>query len=254
MRTVAILGAVGGAGATSVAAHLAAALFRQGHDVLALDCCPDNRLRLYFGMSLYDETGWATEYLQGNNWFGAGYVDADGHEFVPFGQLADGNAFDQICARLRAQPQWLAAQIEALHKTPDAIAVCDCPRVPDALRDQAIAAADLILLVASPDSVSYSVVADLLQRAAGDGLPELWVVLNGFDASRRLDRDIALLLRSRHGQRFAPVVIHRDESVREALACKQTVFRFAPSCQAAHDYSALGTWTLSRLGSPVALP
>ena len=57
MRTVAVIGASGGAGVTTVAASLARALHAAGHPALAFDINPDNTLRLPFGMHWDDRFG-----------------------------------------------------------------------------------------------------------------------------------------------------------------------------------------------------
>jgi cellulose biosynthesis protein BcsQ len=120
--------------------------------------------------------------------------------------------------------------------------------MPHALREQVLAVADLVLLVCSPDSLAYACATRIASDVHHAHGPSTMIVLNGFDSSRRLDRDISVLLRTQHKQSFSPVIVHRDESLREALACKQMVFDFAPSSQSAYDFSALATWTLARLG------
>lgn len=247
-----MIGAVGGAGATTVAAHLSTALALQQRHALAFDWCAENRLRLHFGMPVADGGGWASSLLAGSGWHAAAYRSNSGSnggvDFIPFGHLLNDRQLDRLADWLREHPHWFGEQLALLRAPEDTIVVCDCPRMPAALRDQVLAAAGLVLTVCAPDTVSYVTATHIAQGAAEAGAPHTAIVLNGFDASRQLDRDVALLLRAQHKARFAPVVIHRDESLREAVACKQTVFDFAPSSQAAYDFSALATWTLARLG------
>lgn len=253
------MGATGGAGATTVAAHLACALAVQQRPVLAIDLSPANALRLFYGMAWAQEQGWARQLLAGQAWQDAAWRDSQGRTFMPFGALRDDAAVDRLVQTLRAHPRWLRDRLDEIQLAPDTIVVCDCPTAPAALRDQALAAADLALLVCAPDTLSYAQATGRIERGWGEakglseaphsGLPpETAIVLNGHDPARRLDRDIALLLRSGYRSVFAPTLVHRDESLREALACKQTVFDFAPTSQAAHDCAALATWTLARLG------
>jgi cellulose synthase operon protein YhjQ len=254
VEIVAVLGAVGGAGATTIAAHLSAALSLQKRNTLVFDWCADNLLRLHFGMSLNDRMGWATCLLDKADWYTAAYRSSNNVDFVPFGQLHNDGELDRLTSWLKDQPSWFRNQLNKLNLPPDTIVVCDCPRMPAALRDQVLSVADAVLLVTSPDSVSYTKTTHMVARieaiahAQPNAAPETLLLLNGFDSSRRLDRDISVLLRTQHKNRLSPVLIHRDESLREALACKQTVFEFAPSSQAAHDFATLATWTLARLG------
>jgi cellulose synthase operon protein YhjQ len=242
------MSAVGGAGATTVAAQLSAALSLQQRDTLAFDWCQENRLRFHFGMPFDDRGGWATNFLHGREWYTAAYRSDNGLDFVPFGQLHDDAELERVTGRLKAQPAWFRNQLSLLRVPEDTVFVCDCPRTPAVLREQVMQAADLVLVVTAPDSVSYVTATGIGAAAGSARAPQTMLVLNGFDPSRQLDRDISVLLRSQSKRIFSPVVVHRDESLREALACKQTVFEFAPSSQAAYDFSALATWALARLG------
>lgn len=248
MKVVAVLSAIGGAGATTIAAHLATALHLQKRQTLAFDFCTENLLRLHFGMSWNDNGGFAADLLQGRDWHKSAYRSATGVDFVPFGQLTSEESLDRLTGWLKEHPGWFRNQLSAIQAPHDTITICDCPRMPAALREQVLTAADLILLVCSPDTVSYASATRIAAEVRMAHGPSTMIVLNGFDSSRRLDRDISVLLRTQHKASLSPVVVHRDESLREALACKQTVFDFAPSSQAAYDFSALATWTLARLG------
>lgn len=247
-KVVAVIGALGGAGATTVTAHLAVALVAQKRRALSVDFCPDNMMRLHFGMSWLDHGGFAADLLQGKEWHGAAYRSGNGHDFVPFGQLTADAELDRLVDWLRPQPYWFKEQLATLHLPSETVILCDCPRMPAVLREQCLAAADLVLLVGAPDTVSFAIAARIADGVMQEQATPTMIVLNAFDPSRRLDRDIAVLLRTQYRHAFSPVVIHRDESLREALACKQTVFDFAPSSQAAYEFSALATWTLARLG------
>jgi cellulose synthase operon protein YhjQ len=247
-KTVAVIGAVGGAGATTAAAHLSAALSLQQRDTLTFDWCTDNHLRLHFGMALHDRGGWAADLLAGKEWHAAAYRSGNDIDFVPFGQLTDEKELDRLVAWLNGNPTWFAKQLSSLRLPHDTFVVCDCPRMPAVLREQVLRAADFILVVSTSDTLSYAAATRIASGADQGSGPPTAIVLNAFDSSRRLDRDISMLLRTQHKERFSPVVIHRDEALREALACKQTVFDFAPSSQAAYDFSALATWVLARLG------
>ena len=258
MKVVAVIGVTGGAGATTAAANLSAALAWQKRDTLTFDFCATNALRLHFGMAWADDAGFARQLLNGQEWHTAAYRDGKDRPFVPFGALAHDDELERLTTALREQPHWFKSRLASVQLDSDAVVVCDCPSMPSVLREQVLAAADLVLLVCAPDPLSYARATDIVARIAASSvksrqdrdtpiLPAL-IVLNGFDSARRLDRDIALLLRTQYRPVFSPVLVHRDESLREALACKQMVLDFAPSSQAAYDFTALATWTLARLG------
>lgn len=248
MSLVVAIGAAGGVGATTVAAHLAAALARKGRLGAAVDLCPDNALRLHFGMEWSDPAGFALQVLAGRQWAEGAYLSSGGVPFLPFGGTADDGEVAHFAAWLEGQPGGLAGCLDLIPQRPDQAVVADAPRMPWRLGRQALAGAQLALVVAAPDAPSYASLPGLLEAAAAAGAAETWVLLNGFDPTRSLDRDMALLLSHDFGLRSAPVAIHRDESVREALACKETVFDYAPASRAAYDFESLAVWVLARLG------
>jgi len=248
MKTVAILGASGGAGVTTVAAHLAAGLAGSRRDVLAFDANPDNLLRLHLGMAWNDPLGFGHALATGADWHEAAYRSAGGVDFVPFGDLASDAELARLGRYMETHPNWLRSELATLALPADTIVVYDCPRLPSPFSAQVLAMADLVLVVMEPDAVSYAVATRMVARANQAGLPPAQLLLNQFEPARALHRDITVLLRSAFGDRMSPVTIHRDAHVGEALACKQTVFEFAPPSQAAHEFAALSTWVLARLG------
>ncbi|MGE5621508.1 MAG: cellulose biosynthesis protein BcsQ [Candidatus Bathyarchaeota archaeon] len=248
MNLVAVVPAAGGVGATTLAAHLAVSLARKRRLGAAVDLCPGNALRLHLGMDWQDAAGLAAQVAAGRPWSDGAYVSSGGVPFLPFGRTGREDGGTHLAAWLEAQPGGLGGCLEQIRLPSGGILLADAPRLPWQLTRQALARADLTILVAAPDAASYAGLPALLEGVADAGCTEVRVVINGFDPCRDLDRDMALLLANDPGLDLAPVMVHRDEAVREALACKQTVFDYAPSCQAAHDFEALATWVVARLG------
>src|SRR5262245_57633827 len=114
MKVVAIIGATGGAGATTAAAHLSAALAMQKRASLALDFSPVNALRLHLGMAWTDGSGWARQVLQGHDWHTAAWRDGQGRHFLPFGALDHDEALERVTQWLRERPLWLRDQLAAV--------------------------------------------------------------------------------------------------------------------------------------------
>lgn len=243
MSVTAIIGAAGGVGTTTVAAHLASAIGQQHKSVLCFDFCPTNVLRLHFGSTLTDGAGFAAALLAHTPWQEAAYTSAAGVRFLPFGRLPDDAALERLGHWLQARPYWFRDSVASIELAPDAMIICDCPRLPAALREQVLAAADLTLVVSAPDPLSLASATGMAQRP---GAGAAAILLNRFEAARALDRDMQLLLRHRYAGLAAPLVIHRDESLREALAHKLTIFDYAPAAQAAQEFAALATWAIVR--------
>lgn len=250
MNVIAVAGTCGGVGVTTVAAQLAAGLVAQRRHTIAFDFSPDNALRLHFGMAWDDETGLAPAIITGQPWHETAFRSAGDVDFIPFGKPGDGHTAADLEPSLAAQPRWLASCIEELDMPAETYVICDCPRTDSALRSQALAAADLTLIVATPDALSYASACAAAEAAWEQGAREIAFVLNGFDPTRALDQDVAMLMRTDFSANLAPVVLHRDESLREALASKQSVFDYAPSSRAVYDFSALAMWVVAHMAHP----
>ncbi|STL20410.1 cell division protein [Escherichia coli] len=62
----------GGVGTTTITAALAWSLQMLGENVLVVDACPDNLLRLSFNVDFTHRQGWARAMLDGQDWRDAG--------------------------------------------------------------------------------------------------------------------------------------------------------------------------------------
>jgi cellulose synthase operon protein YhjQ len=254
MRVVSITGISGGVGATTVVAELAATLVSRGRRTLAFDFSTRNTLRLHFGMAWNDSHGLAPQVLSGKPWNEAAYRCENGVDFLPFGKCNEQDAASFFCL-LQQDADWLSSCLGQLDADDDTCVLIDCPATGSTLCPQAQALADLILVVLEADTLSYAAFAESQTGVAPEHAGKVFYLLNGFDPTRELDRDIAKLLRADLGQRLCPVTIHRDESVREALASKLSLDAYAPSSQAAADFAALSTWLVAKLANverPVA--
>jgi len=243
LSILAVTGVKGGAGCTAVVAGLAGAWSRQKKAVLALDLCRQNLLRLHFGMDWHERDGWHARLVAGRDWSGAAWRTPDGLGFVPHGSLRDGTV-----AAVLNDPHWLADELAGLALPSDCRLLLDTP-LSGRERDQALVAASQVLVVLPPEPLSCGLVEPVEAELSthGVGPEKLLYVLNRFDPTRQLDRDVELLLREMLGARLAPLPVHRDEAVREALAMQQQLVDYAPHSQACDDFNQLATWLSIRL-------
>ena len=70
-------------------------------------------------------------------------------------------------------------------------------------------------------------------------------LLNQFDASSPLHRDVRAILQQQLGDRLLPFVLRRSSLVSEALAEGMTVIDYAPGSEVAADYRDLAGWLRS---------
>jgi cellulose synthase operon protein YhjQ len=79
-------------------------------------------------------------------------------------------------------------------------------------------------------------------------------LLNQFDASLSLHRDVRDMLLQKYGERLLPFVIHRSTAVSEALAEGLTVLDYAPASEVASDILHFAGWvrSLANAGASVS--
>jgi cellulose biosynthesis protein BcsQ len=86
---------------------------------------------------------------------------------------------------------------------------------------------------------------DAFFRTHDDGegrVVEPFYVLNRFDVSIPLHRDVREVLRQQLGDRLLPFILRRSPTVNEALAEGMTVVDYAPKSPVTEDYANLSNW------------
>jgi cellulose synthase operon protein YhjQ len=246
MKTIALVSAVGGAGRTTFTAILAGLLAARGHPALAVECDPRNLLALHFGQAESAREGLAAYLLAAaGERMGAALRSDDEVLFVPWGEAGDtAPAAAAIDARLHAEPDWLRGLLARVDLPGNALALVDTPAWPSAHAAQAIAAADLVLVLLPPSPAACATLPRL--RAALAGHPgDCAYVANAVLPARPLHTDILALLRRTLGTAMLPYQVHADAGVPEALARGENFCLGEPDSQAAHDLQGLASW-LSR--------
>ena len=247
MPSLAVISLAGGVGRTTLAATLATLAARAGHASLAVDWDPQNLLALHFGMEHPPAEGLAANAANGLPWQGSALRSADGAVVLPFGRLNVEQLRDWYPQMARDRG-WLAERLAQIAPPATASArqwtFLDTPRAPSLLTEQAMLAADAVLLVQRADPGALALLPQALAMAA---TRPLLAVLNGFDASRPLQQGVRAALQARLGARLVPHVVHRDEAVPEAWARLAALPEQAPHAQATHDMHGLLRWLEARL-------
>lgn len=238
MSTLAVYGIKGGSGATTIVAALGL-LWRQQRPVLAIDLCQQNLLRLHFGIAADERDGWCPRLLAGEDWTQAAWQAGERLHMVPYGRASAWARCPQL-----DRADWLETELSALALPHGTRTLLDLPGGAVRARRQGLGAASHVLVVLPADAASCALLDNLEDELVDSGIDVLntFYVLGQFDPVRRLDRDVEILLRKRLGARLAPLPIQRDASVREAFAVRQTLFAYAPECQAADDLRQLAVW------------
>ena len=234
MISLGLLGLRGGCGVSSLTAALGQALHSLGQRVLLVDLCPENLLRLHGGLPFADGGGWARALLDHQGWAEPLWRLQEGLCLLPYGRLASAEQA-QLERFLRGTPEFWSKRRAELAEHFDWL-LFDLPqRLPGHAAPDTL---DLTLRVLEADAACHA----LLQGWRGE---REWLLLNRFDPTRRLQRDLRLLWQQTLGARLVPQCVHADEALGEALAHKLPVGLHAPHSLAAQDVLSLATWCLA---------
>jgi cellulose synthase operon protein YhjQ len=223
MPLICVAAPKGGVGKTTLAANLAGALRRQGRAVLAMDCDPQNALRLHFGLPVRDGAGFLMELPHRPDWRALLRQTEAGVALLPHG-ANDIRAALRLAAALEREPELLLAPVRGMLAEPGLLLI-----------------ADLVVTVLLADATSAALVPEIDSgRFLGAGTlaalhaQKVRVVLNQVEASSRLSRAVAEALVRHLGPRLLGAVC-RDEAVAEALAAQHLLQALAPDSPAALD-------------------
>ena len=255
MRVIAVVSPLGGTGRTTLVAHLATLMARQGQPCLAIDLCTQNRLGRHLGMPEPPEVGWASMAAAGQWWAEGSVENSDRLAVLPFGESSS-TTLDAIHNQLHAQPHWLKAQLELLEVPTHCTVLLDTPLWPSPLAHAALRCADTVLvtLEASARScASLSGVSNLLLEAV-TAKTKQGVVVTRFDPRRISQRDALQTLRAHWGERLIPYTLHEDENISRALARSMCVYDFAPQAQSSHDLQGVYQWLMAPQATEIVQP
>lgn len=247
MPSLAVVSLAGGVGRTTLTAALATLAARAGHAALAVDWDPQNLLALHFGLDAPPAEGLAANAAANKPWHTSALQSSDGAVVLPFGGF-EPDRLRRWFTETGSQRDWLAEKLAQVDlpagSTGHSWTFIDTPRAPSLRTEQALHAADSVLLVLRADPGALALLPQALEIAAER---PLLAVINGFDASRPLQQGVRAALQARLGPRLVPHVIHRDEAVPEAYARLAPLHQQAPHAQATHDLHGLLRWLEGRL-------
>ena len=252
MSVIGVVSMKGGVGKTSLTANIATAMASVlgPNRVSVVDLDPQNALHLHCGVDDAESSGVCRQSLNNGNWSDMALPSAYDVLCMPYGVASEPErkAFEAL---LQLQPYWIGEQIAAAGLGRDSVVLIDTPPGPSVYLKQVFACADLVIVIVLADAASYATIPAMESWVASvsQGAPTTpcVYVVNQIDKSEVLNRDVVDLLSVKLEARMAPVGIHADESVREALAFQQPVLAYAPHGQASHDIARLADWLIDGL-------
>lgn len=247
MPLICVASPKGGVGKTTVTANLGYALQRLGRPVVLVDFDVQNALRLHFGLPLGLSQGFVESALAGADWRQLKVTSPSNIQVLPYGRVSATTrlAFEH---RLLNDPSFLKEGLADLLTIPNVIVLADTPPGPSAALSALIHQADLCIAVLLADAGSVALLPDIESGEffGSAGTETVRYVVNQVDRRRRLNRDVSVFLQARCGGALLGM-IHRDESLPEALASQQSVFAFDSASAAAHDLDMLAQRLLAAL-------
>ncbi|WP_084698421.1 cellulose synthase operon protein YhjQ/BcsQ [Muricoccus aerilatus] len=250
----------GGVGKTTLTANLADALHRLGHRVLAVDLDSQNALRLHFGVSLSDRSGFVAGLAQGGSaWRSQLRQTPSGVLLLPHGAMDLRGALD-LAVALDREPDLLGNPMREMLADPDLVVVADLPPGPSQALALLAPMATMVVGVLQAEAISAALVPEIESgRFLGTGTMaallagRLRVVLNGVDLASRLSRASAEAVARHLGYRMLGAM-SREETVAESLACQRLLLDHAPESRAASDLKEIARLVAAALPAPVPAP
>jgi len=234
-KVIAMVSAKGGVGKSTLAAALASTLKRDGGRTLALDFDPQNALCLHLGGN--DQwPGIAQDHSQ-QDWRRLLRDGFSASHCLAYGMVNEDERVDFESA-LRADPTWLARHLAGLELGERDTVIIDTPCGATAYLAQALAIADVAVVVTLADGASYSSLEQMDRLLApyrqGERPLSCKYVINQLDTSRQFSLDVCEVLKRKIGNSLLGVV-RQDHFLGEALAYERNPLAHTLSTRGCQD-------------------
>ncbi len=237
-KVIAVVSANGGVGKSTLAAGLAKTLRRPGGRTIVIDLDPQNALSSHLGIT-QQVPGLIQLEQRGAEWSAhclRGYGDS---ECLPYGagDLNDRRSLKQL---MLEDPGWLNQHLASMNLSENDTVILDTPSGATAYSQQALDAADLMLVVTVADAASYLALDTMTQWLASSRrrAQRHRYVLNKQDDSRSFSKDMGVLFRRRLGADLIGP-IHLDHQLNESLAYGRDPLQYSPDSIGCRDILSL---------------
>ncbi|VVD63328.1 cellulose synthase operon protein YhjQ/BcsQ [Pandoraea anhela] len=237
LTLIAIVSSAGGAGRSTVTAHLAAQLAHGGHPVAVLELDAQNSIGALLGLRETCTTGVLSPGVAPDGWRSLVRDTPEGVPLLPAGHT-DAHSLSAIGEWLRGDAGGLRRQLDSLGWPAGTRVFIDTQRLPDVIAQAAATAADLVLGVVPVTTTGYVTQPDLMAACRN----RVQMVANLAASNSPLNNDLLHLIQARGGDAVVPLRIHRDDAVGKAAANGGSLARAGDGSQAALDFIHLEAW------------
>lgn len=246
VRYIAFVSPLGGTGQTTLVANLATLLAQRNISCLAIDLCPQNGLGLHLGFDSPPDDGWVNSAISEQGWAANALINSLGVTYLPFGNVAN-PVLSSLQRWLGTDSNWLKKHLHALELNPNEVVLLDAPAWPSEQAQQALAAADLVIvcLEASIRSCKLKNSIRVMLQTLGAHIPHA-VVITRFDPRRQTQCVSATTLREQWESSLVPYTVHEDENIPEALARANCASAITSHAQSVHDMQGITSWLIAQ--------
>lgn len=239
---IAIANAKGGVAKTTTALSLGAALAAEGKSVLAIDLDPHANLTISLG---YKPQGLsptiADVFLGDSDVEQAIYAT----EVERLSLIPSNHTLTMAENHLMVRDHYLLILRDALSRIEgfDAF-VLDCPPTLATLTQNALSAANLLIIPAQPEYYSAHALRDMLNlilaiRQRNNPKLRYRILLTMLDRRNRIHKSLAKQIRTAFSQAIFDVEIETDTRIRESPLFGQPIQQYAPQSRASQQYQEL---------------
>lgn len=237
-KVIAIVSANGGVGKSTVAAGLAKTLRRPGGRTIAIDLDPQNALSSHLGITR-QVPGLIQLKEQGADWGAHRLPGFNDSECLPFGtgEVNDRRLLRQL---MLEDSDWLNQHLASMDLSENDTVILDTPSGATVYSQQALDAADLVLVMTVADAASYLALDTMTQwlETSRRRAQRHRYVLNQRDDSRSFSRDMRVLFLRRLGANLIGT-IRLDHQFNESLAYGRDLLQYAPESIGCQDILSL---------------
>ncbi|MFW0755435.1 cellulose biosynthesis protein BcsQ [Pseudomonas sp. H11T01] len=247
-KVIAIVSANGGVGKSTMVAGLAKTLRRPGGRTIAIDLDPQNALSSHLGLT-QQVPGLIQLKPQDADWVAHCLPGYGGSECLPFG-AGDVNASRSLKQLMFEDSGWLNQHLASMNLGENDTVILDTPSGATVFSQQALDAADLVLVITVADAASYLALETMTQwlDTSRRRAQRHRYVLNQQDESRSFSRDMAVLFQRRLGADLIRT-IHLDHQLNESLAYGRDPLQYSPD-----SIGCLDILSLSRVVHDLLFP
>ena len=237
-KVIAIVSANGGVGRSTIVAGLAKTLRRPGGRTIAIDLDPQNALSSHLGITR-QAPGLIQLKEQDADW-GAHRLPGFGDsECLPFG-IGEVNDRRLLKQMMLEDSDWLNQHLASMNLSENDTVILDTPSGETVYSQQALDAADLVLVMTVADAASYLALDSMthwLETSRRRAQRQRYV-LNQRDDSRSFSRDMGVLFLRRLGANLIGT-IRLDHQFNESLAHGRDLLQYAPQSIGCQDILSL---------------